>query len=63
MLVYITILTAGSQELVEKIVDFLLITHKIDMYGELAERFKAPSWKGGVGNPYRGFESHVLRHI
>lgn len=33
------------------------------MYGELAERFKAPSWKGGVGNPYRGFESHVLRHI
>ncbi len=31
-------------------------------YGEVAERLKAHAWKACEGNPFRGFESHPLRH-
>jgi hypothetical protein len=31
--------------------------------GEMTEWLKVPVLKTGVGIPYRGFESHSLRHI
>ncbi len=31
--------------------------------GEMTEWLKVPVLKTGVGTPYRGFESHSLRHI
>ncbi len=31
--------------------------------GEVAEWSKARAWKARVANPYRGFESHPLRHF
>ena len=31
--------------------------------GEMTEWLKVPVLKTGVGTPYRGFESHSLRHV
>ncbi len=39
------------------------ISTKITHSGEVAERSKALAWKASVRvTPYRGFESHPLRH-
>ena len=37
--------------------------YNIKAIGELAERLKAPSWKGGEVLSFRGFKSLILRQI